>query len=273
MRVVLRVPKDAQSTSYVEGSFMTLEASIQPALNWTRKLYVDECVGTQSQQLNHSQRLYTLIFNYGCLSIGSIPGHWFRKDNGTVQFSVGAFMLQDDVDESEIFVTCWVSIWSWRRRYGHSRKSCFYNATSHSWQFANNEGDSSLCDCCDFGCPPPKKGQHKEFPQEGESQMVVMGPLKVRKPPAVSWFRASCRTLKELLLVALAFTCVALLFLLILRTLLWAQLPCLPVRRQSRLRRSSLTSLESPEMDLIVRDRCSSGEENEASPSTVEESL
>ena len=45
---------------YVEGLWLTLEAGIQPVLNWAMKLYMDKCVN-----LNRSQRTYTLVFNWG----------------------------------------------------------------------------------------------------------------------------------------------------------------------------------------------------------------
>lgn len=49
----------------LEGSWLTLEASIQLMLNCTINLYVDKYVGSQSQLLNHSQRMCILVFNKG----------------------------------------------------------------------------------------------------------------------------------------------------------------------------------------------------------------
>lgn len=54
---------DALPPPYEEDLWLVLEACIQPVLHWAMKLYVDECIGFQSQYLNCFQRKYTLVFN------------------------------------------------------------------------------------------------------------------------------------------------------------------------------------------------------------------
>ncbi|XP_037673119.1 uncharacterized protein LOC119519504 isoform X1 [Choloepus didactylus] len=254
LQVVLQVLHDTSPPPYTEGSSLTLQAHIQPASNEDMKLYVDECVGTQSQYLNRSNRMYTLVFNWGCLSIGSGSGSWSRLDNESLQFGVEAFLLNNDVELDKVYIICWTSIWSWMRPLEPGRKSCFYNTSSYSWQLADNDWASSVCDCCNFGCSQPKKGRYREFPEEGEIHMAVAGPLKVKKLP-VSWFKASCKTLKDLLVAALALTCLALMLvflLLMLRKVHQAfPLPFLTGHWIS-MPRGSQGSLEAREMGWVA---------------------
>ncbi|XP_037673120.1 uncharacterized protein LOC119519504 isoform X2 [Choloepus didactylus] len=157
------------------------------------------------------------------------------------------------VDEC-VYIICWTSIWSWMRPLEPGRKSCFYNTSSYSWQLADNDWASSVCDCCNFGCSQPKKGRYREFPEEGEIHMAVAGPLKVKKLP-VSWFKASCKTLKDLLVAALALTCLALMLvflLLMLRKVHQAfPLPFLTGHWIS-MPRGSQGSLEAREMGWVA---------------------
>lgn len=60
-------------------------------------------------------------------------------------------------------------------------------------------------------CSHTKRGWHHEFPGEGDTYMVVLGLLKVKKPPLL-WFKAS-------LAAVLAFRCVPLLLIPLLLTL------------------------------------------------------
>lgn len=75
------------------------------------KLRGDECVGFQRQYLNCSQRMYTLVFNEGCLSMGLGLALGLSRMVNCWSSGEGGLVINDDVKENEEekkFIKCLV---------------------------------------------------------------------------------------------------------------------------------------------------------------------
>lgn len=78
---------------YVEDLWLILEARLQPVLNRAMKLYVDQCVGSQSRYLNHSQRIYTFVFNQGSVGCGRWVGDRGRELSSSLESRLAGLLV------------------------------------------------------------------------------------------------------------------------------------------------------------------------------------
>ncbi|XP_025049283.1 zona pellucida sperm-binding protein 3-like isoform X1 [Alligator sinensis] len=187
------------------GSPIHIEARVAANPNVSPKIYVDECYGAHSKRLSHSRRVYVIVNNRGCL-YGGKSGNvsvWHRQADSALQFIIPAFLLGEEPEE-EIYIHCLMTAWGQRTLSRHVKKSCYYNTASSSWQNLEDPSRNDLCNCCDSHCPFDFSPEEQEFPGEGMLHRKTVGPLTVHKEEA-PWYEAQCRTMKKLVLAAIAF--------------------------------------------------------------------
>uniref|UniRef100_A0ACB8FYF1 Uncharacterized protein n=1 Tax=Sphaerodactylus townsendi TaxID=933632 RepID=A0ACB8FYF1_9SAUR len=206
----LRVLKEDLSVAeepgvYVEGSAVHIEARLLTAPGMLfPKIFIDECYGTDTKQQIHPRRLYVIADNHGCLYSpeSDAVASWFRKEDSVIVFTVPTFLVTGKPEE-EIYIHCLLTAWSQKTPTSPGKKACYFHRVSSSWKNIDEPSKTSVCNCCDSFCPmeSPRLGN---FKGEGKLHREVVGPLIVRKED-IPWFEGQCHTIKNLLLVSVAF--------------------------------------------------------------------
>ncbi|XP_014792025.1 PREDICTED: uncharacterized protein LOC106884822 [Calidris pugnax] len=177
----------------------------------------------------HGQKLVTMSVQH-------------RRGVSTLQLTIPAPVLEDEMEEEEVYVHCLLTAWGPVGTRGHGTRSCFYSQATDSWHNAEDPSQSALCHCCDTGCPPGDTlpGELPGFPGEGTPHWETVGPLLVQKEK-VPWYEEPCRTVKRFLLAGLALVGSALVAATLVGGLLGLALAAWRLggrrRRQRRLRR------------------------------------
>ncbi|XP_074869304.1 uncharacterized protein LOC142022881 [Carettochelys insculpta] len=197
----------AKPQPYTPGAPIHMEARVESSGGPPARIYVDECYGTHAKRLSQSRSIYVIVNNHGCLR-GRESGDvavWHRPVESILHFAIRAFVLADEAEE-HIYIHCLLSAWGPQHLASLGKKSCYYNSTSASWQNLEDPSQNVRCSCCDSHCPadsaPPE--ELRAFAGEGTLHSQVAGPLTVRKAEA-PWYEERCRSLKNLLLVSVAF--------------------------------------------------------------------
>lgn len=150
---------DTSPLSYVECSWLTLEASIQFMLNCIINLYGDKCVGSQSQLLNDSQRMCILVFNKGSVELPVLKARdldfavWVGWANGIVvckglpsctwlllmELCIEESLADFVIGEQDFFVCVWSELsWFGSAHLGHAnaqqRISCSSQTRCRQWR-------------------------------------------------------------------------------------------------------------------------------------------
>ncbi|XP_075754023.1 uncharacterized protein LOC142818455 [Pelodiscus sinensis] len=191
--------------SYVPGSPIHVEASVEASWGVPPRIYVDECYGARAKRLSRARRLYVLVNEHGCLRGGGLDAAaWRRPEESALQFTVPAFLLAADAEE-EVYIHCQLAAWGPGSRARRASKSCYYNRTALSWQDLEDPSQDWKCSCCTSHCPAdPAPPGPRALVGEGLLHRTVAGPVAVHQAQA-PWYEERCRSLKHLLLVGVAF--------------------------------------------------------------------
>ncbi|CAG5929386.1 unnamed protein product, partial [Menidia menidia] len=153
----LRVMTDGCSTLrsssvYQQGETMFLEASVEALTHPALTLYVDYCVATLNPD-PLSQPNYNFIAKHGCHLDSMLPGSSSRflprNQDNRLCFSVKAFHFNHTFAQ-QIFISCHLKATLKQNSQSYVDKACFFHKPTFSWRAI--EGDSTLCECCDYDC-------------------------------------------------------------------------------------------------------------------------
>ncbi|XP_038586342.1 zona pellucida sperm-binding protein 3-like isoform X2 [Micropterus salmoides] len=123
------------SSVYQQGEAVFLEASVEAPLHPPLTLYVDSCVATLTPD-PLSLPSYKFITKHG------------EQDNRQC-FSVRAFHFNSE-SLGQMFISCHLRATLKQNSHRHLDKACYFHPPTFSWRAT--EGDSAVCECCDFGC-------------------------------------------------------------------------------------------------------------------------
>ncbi|XP_068017821.1 zona pellucida sperm-binding protein 3-like [Melanerpes formicivorus] len=222
------------------SSAIRLEARASFSPSIPLRLSVEQCYGSSAAQLGRSRRVFTVVNSYGCLHGQKLVNLSAQHQPGmsTLRLTILAPVLEDGREEEEVYVHCLLMLSGPGSVQGHGARTCFYSQATASWHNAEDPSESAPCRCCDTSCPLEGAlfGELPGLPGEGTLHQETVGPLLVQKEK-VPWYEAPCRTVKRLLLAALALLGSALLAATLVGALLGLALATWRLRGQRRRRR------------------------------------
>ncbi|KAK0140968.1 Zona pellucida sperm-binding protein 3 [Merluccius polli] len=138
--------EERQSSVYVLGDLVNMEASLSGPSHPALSLYIDSCVASLTPGVTSTPR-YPFIDHQGCfqdsLVVGSRSAFLPRTKGALLQFHLETLLFQGQEEETPIYITCdLVAVLISRKN--HVRKACSH--INGSWRSA--DGNDSVCRSC-----------------------------------------------------------------------------------------------------------------------------
>ncbi|XP_062378635.1 zona pellucida sperm-binding protein 3-like [Sardina pilchardus] len=164
----------AQSNSFPLGSFIPVWAYVEQHAHQPLLLLLDECVASNSIELEPTTPVHPIITNHGCLTDGRNGNSKFlpRYESSAVILYLQAFRLSL---EKEVYIHCKLVAWD-PNSFDEGRKMCNFNKESEGWELLDDPSGSRVCHCCDSFCKHRIRRDVDSEPQ-GLVQNAVLGPL------------------------------------------------------------------------------------------------
>ncbi|XP_031415873.1 zona pellucida sperm-binding protein 3-like isoform X1 [Clupea harengus] len=167
----------AQSNSFPVGSFIPVWAYVEQHAHQPLVLLLDECVASNSIELEPTTKVYPIITNHGCLDDGKNGNSLFlpRYESSAVVLYLQAFSSSLE----KVYIHCKLVAWD-PNIFDEGKKMCNFNKEFGGWELLDDPSRSAVCSCCDRVCKHRARRDVDSEPQ-GLVQNAVLGPLIITK--------------------------------------------------------------------------------------------
>ncbi|CAL8322822.1 unnamed protein product [Arctogadus glacialis] len=162
----------AQSLAFSLGSLIPIMATVGQESHQPLLLLLDECVATNTPDLQPESAVYSIISNHGCLmdSKGARSRFEPRLVSSEIRLSLQAFKFAVG---KEVYIHCTLEAWD-PSAFFPNKKAC--HIVGNGWELLDDPSMSSLCGCCDTSC----SSRNTRSPSGGGiKHSAVLGPLTI----------------------------------------------------------------------------------------------